>query len=393
MSLQSITSGLTHLAGIPVAGAAELGGAVGSVGGLLPNTTASRLTHLGHNISNPNTVYTGPTNPLYLHAGTVFSPVQSSNSIAQPAPSNPTSNNAVPGATTTASNLTSGGLTPDQVAYYQKMYETQLGGLNHQLAQLGQQRDVNNLQLQQQFQNSQNALNTQHAQGVRNLDFSQNQLQQSRAQSLADIAKQVEQMGMGYNNQLGALGAGNSSASMMINRALAQQAANNRGSVIRDASQQQQGLDMQRADLEQNYQDQIGALNQWKQQQVNDLINSYNDNYQKLQEAIANAKGQEAQQLAQYQPQLIQSAIDALSNLQTVYNNTSNDLVKQYQDASKASFNINPALQQFEVSPVNAGQVAQVPGAAPIQNQQFDPVAVLLHRRDQNGNPIVPIGG
>jgi hypothetical protein len=284
-------------------------------------------------------------------------------------------------------------LTPQQQAYYNALYDSQIGQLQGQLGQLGQQRDVNNLQLQNQYQNSLNALQTQHGQGVRNLDFSQHQLEDSRARNLNDIAKQVEQMGMSYNNQLGSLGAGNSSASMMLNRALAGQASKNRGDVVRNASQQQQGLDMQRSDLESEFGNQMNQLQSWKQNQVNDLLNKYNDEFMKLQQAIAGAQGERAQMLSQYQPQLIQQAIDALGNLQTTFNQTHQNLVDQYNKAASASFNINPALQQFEVQPIDAGQVSQVPGAAPIANEAFDPVAAMLRRRDYQGNPISLIGG
>lgn len=71
----SFLSGVTHLAGNVAAPLAETAGAVGSVGGLLPNSFANQATALGHNISNPNVTLSNPggvlssNNPAFTGAG------------------------------------------------------------------------------------------------------------------------------------------------------------------------------------------------------------------------------------------------------------------------------------------------------------------------------------
>lgn len=333
------------------------------------------------NITNPAVNVYGRANPM--------PPDQwKSTSQAQPTPTNELG--GLSGGLTGGSGGRAATLTPAQIDYYNKFYDTQVGHLQGQLGSLGQQRDVANLQLQQQYGNSQNALNVQKAQGMRNLDFSGNQLQGERMESLDDIARQLQQQSMSYNSQLGSIGAGNSSAQGLISQALAGQASRNRGDVIRNASTQQQQLDMQRADLEQNFNDQIGQLEQWKQSQVNDLMSRYNSQLQQLQAQIAGAQGERAQVLASQQPQLIQQAIDALGRLQSVYNQTSQDLVGQFQTAAKASFSLRPELQEFAVNPIDAGRVGGIPNGNPLQNQAFDPVSGMLRRRPED--ELLPLG-
>lgn len=367
-----------------------------------PGKGQSTLTNVGAAITDPNRVFTGPSGPG-------VSSWQTTSQINQHAiaPTNnyPPHANAgkLPQAqnnggylgdySSTGGGTSDQGLTPDQRAYYGKLFDTQIGNLQSQQGQLQQAHDIANLQFQQQYQGKMNDLQTQHDRGIRDLGTAANQIQLQKAQSLNDLAHQVEQMGMSYNNQLGSLGAGNSSAAGLINRAVAQQAARNRGQVMQSAGSQLGQINTQRGDLETDFGTQKQALDQWKQGQLYDLINNYNDQMAKLQEAIANAQGQKAQALAQYQPQLVQQAIDGLTQLQNVYNQNHQSLLSRFQNAAAPNVAINPNLMSFETQQITPGQVANVPGAAPIQNQAFDPVSAILKRRDENGNPIVPIGG
>lgn len=380
-----------HVVGQPIGWGAQ---AVGKTFDYVtPGKGSSTLTNAGKSITNPNMVFTGNLVSSGLGGGNAFSPVQH---ISQP----PSTAQVITKGTTPISSdnsgysLTGGSgssisptLTPDQQAYYGQLFDTQIRGLQGQLDQLPQSQSIANLQLQQNYQDNMNQLQGAHDQGVRDLGIARDTVNRNRAMSLDDIAKQVEQMGMSYNNQLGAYGAGNSSAAGLIQQALAGQAAKNRQSVLQGSTDQLQAIGNQQNDLETQFQQQHTALDHWKQSQAAQIMDTFNQQMRQLQESIVNAQGDKAQYLANYQPQLVQQAIDGLSKLQSVYNDTSQSLIKQYQNAAGPNFQIDKGLGQFQVHATPAGSVAGV-DTAPLQQVAYDPVAALLQKRQDQNNPL-----
>lgn len=354
------------------------GGALQAIGEIpgLPNR--GQIKSVGDAITNPAVNMYGQANPISQAGASLLPGGQPTQNTS---PSQPVVQGQTTGGGGGGSGMQSSPLYDD---FINAQTNNLLAGYDSALQALPQQQSIANLGVQQAYQGNMNDLQTGRAQGNRNLDFAGNQVAEGRARSLSDLANQIRQQSMSYNNQLGAVGAGNSSAQKMINLALAQQGSRNRGDVMSNASAQEQQIGMQRQDLETEFQSVSQKLDQWKQSKIYEIGQEFAARQMEIQQQRAGAIGQRAQLLGQQNQALIQQAIDALNQTQAMYNTAAQDLVGKYQNAASPGFNIDPALGQYQVQDINAGQIAQVPGA-PVSNVNFDPVSQLLKRRDDQG--------
>lgn len=262
-------------------------------------------------------------------------------------------------------------------------FDTQMAGLQDKLNVLPYQQRAGELNIQNQFQTSRNKLDTSHAQGTRNLDMSDRSILDSRERGIKSISDQLRQQSMSYNNQLGASGAGDSSAAGLINVALGGQASRNRGDLVRNASGQTVAVANQRADLETSFKQNIADLDNWKTQQLSDLQEKFLNLKNEIAGQMANASIQRQQQLAQYDAAVTQQAIQQLSNIQNMYHQQAADLQAHYQNMfAPKEIQIAPELQQYEVQPIDAGTLANIGQVAPVQGETPDQVQ-LRKRLDE----------
>jgi hypothetical protein len=244
--------------------------------------------------------------------------------------------------------------------FVNQAYNTKIAGLQGIFDSLQPQQDTANLDVQNQYQNQSNALNTQKAQGTRNLDLATQQVGQGRARSLADLSRQIQTQGRSYANQLGAYGAGDSSATGLINQALSGMASRNRSDVLYNSGNQQRGIDLQRQDLDTEYNNNVKTLDDWKNQSLHDIASKFLQQRQQIQQQIGGANADRAQSLAQLNAAYTNQAIQQLASLENQYRQGASDLVNQYRNLSAPNVGIASNLQQFAVKPISAGQIGQM---------------------------------
>lgn len=284
--------------------------------------------------------------------------------------------------TTTASNTQSQSPSPAAA-----QYDTQISGLTDIMNTLPVQQAGAESGINSQYGNQRTALDTQKAQGVRNLDFAQNQVETQRAQSLRDLGNMLKQHVSSYNNMLGAYGAGNSSAAGLIGTALTQQVSRNRGDIQRGTSDQLTGIGFQRDDLQNSYDTGVKSLDDWKKNSLAEIAQKFAQQKLELQQKIAGATGDKAAYLQSVGQNINQQAIDALSALQNQYKTYAQSLVDQYSQTAAPAAAIPQNLQQYAVRPVTAGSMAGLNTGALQQNQEFS--AAPIRRTDEYGNPVL----
>jgi hypothetical protein len=266
--------------------------------------------------------------------------------------------------------------------FVNQAYDTKIAGLQSQLDTLNPQQQNATLNVQNQFQNQSNALQGQQAQGHRNLDMASQQVEDSKAKSLNDLRNQVQTMGMSYNNQLGAYGAGDSSAAGLIQQALSGQASKNRAGVMDSAAQQGQAITLQGQDLDTEFQNNLKSLDDWKSSSLNDIATKFLTQKQAIQQAMVGANADRYQALAQADASYTNQAIQQLANLENTYKQQATDLNSQYQQAQAPAAAINSNLLQYAVNPISAGQIGSL-GSIPQRASQYstDPSAVVGPRK------------
>lgn len=273
------------------------------------------------------------------------------------------------------------------IDFVNRAFDAKRAGLQSQLNVLAPQEQAAQLRVSNQYTNQNNALKTGLATGQRNLNLAQNQVNTARERSLKNLRDAMAQQAMSYSNQLGAYGAGDSSAAGLINVALGQQSSRNRGDVLQNASQQTQAIQLQGQDLEREYQTNLSALNDWKQSTLADLTTQFAQQKNAIMNEMANADLARQQQLAQYDAALTQSAIDRLSQIESMYTQQGQDLVSRFQNIfAPQDIRIADNLQQFQVAPISEGQLAglRLPGAV----NPEDPAVALLRRREDENLPL-----
>lgn len=260
-----------------------------------------------------------------------------------------------------------------------RSYDTKLGGLQGIYDTLNPQQDAATLNVNNQWQNQSNALESQRAIGTRNLNMAGEQVEASKVKSLADLQRQVQGMGMGYNMQLGGYGAADSSASDQIQRALSGMASKNRANVVGSASQQQNQIGLQKNDLEMEFENNRKSLDDWKTGALTEIATKFMQQRQQIQQQMTTANAERYQALASLDQNYVNQAIQALGNLQTQYQQSSQDLIKQYQNITAPNAGISQNLQQFAVNPISAGKISQL-SMAPAASQGNQPTAANYRR-------------
>lgn len=261
----------------------------------------------------------------------------------------------------------SGGGSGLDTNFVNQAYDTKIAGLRGILDTYDPQQQNATLQVNNQYTNQANALQGQRAIGQRNLGIAREQNSANKVRGLADLRRQVETQGMSYQNQLGAYGAGDSSANGLINQALSGMASKNRSNVLNETGQQERAINLQGQDLEFEYENNLKSLDDWKSSTLNDIATKFMQQKQLIQQQMQSADADRYQALAQADASYTQQAIEQLAQLENQYRTNAQDLVGRYQNISGPSVALNPQLQQFQVTPISQqrlGQLSVVPQAS-----------------------------
>lgn len=275
------------------------------------------------------------------------------------------------------------------VNFVNQAFDTKLARLRGQLSSIDPQQQASERQINSQYDIRFGDLNTGLGQGKRNLEYSRNQVKEGRERGLKSLRDQLSQQAMSYGAQLGAYGAGDSSATNMINFALAGQASRNRGDVMGNASKQETEIGMQEQDLLTSYEQNKRDLDNWKQSTLGELATKFAEQRNAIEAEMKYADAQRQQQLAEYNAALTQSAIDRLSDIENMFTRQSGEIASRYQNMFvPQNIQMNPALQQYQTQAINEGRIAglNMPNAV---NPEAEYITALRRRdEEQLQNPL-----
>lgn len=304
----------------------------------------------------------------------------------------PAPNPAAPPAAGAATTGTTGA-NPAGLASYLQAAGLQQQLLGNDLGTVGTMQNQAQAGINAQANDQGQALNNQYAQGQSANTLAGQQLNTQRSQSLADLASQLRGMYNSDYNQLGVAGAGNSSASDLLSQALTQEANSGRYNIGQQFGEQQTGINQNASNLSANFQQQQQALNDWKNQQLNQIVSQYAGTRQDLENQMASIGSDEARTALYMQDQA--AANQALQQMQQTvasFGNVQATLNSQYQTASQgmpqsALNNAGYQVQQF--SPVNLPGLSFGQNAAPTSTtstaQTFAPVGMTQQQTPQPG--------
>lgn len=299
-------------------------------------------------------------------------------SSAQPPVHDATPTNNV-GNNTGGGGTGGGGTNPTLVNAINTNYGQQQRGFQDQINMLSPAYSDNQTNIAGQYGAQHDTLQHQYEGGLASQDLAQNQLEQSRARTFRDLTHQMSGAVSGYNNQLGTFGAGDSSASGLINYALTQQGNRQIGDLNQQVGNQQQGLQLQGHQLQVQYTGQVANLDQWKNQALSTLGQQYASTMTQLQDALSGSQGTQAQTLAMYgQGAAAQDIMNKLSAIDTHVTNARQTLDSAYNSAP------NSDLTKYNQFSTTAPTVAGIQGVnlSPVAaSQQFDPTAASLQRK------------
>jgi len=228
-----------------------------------------------------------------------------------------------------------------------------------------------------------NILDQQLGAAQSNLQQGQNKLNTSAANSFRDLVNQMRGSMSGYANMLGNQGAGNSSATNLINYALQQQGNQNLGDLNQQVAQQQTDLAGATKGVKDAYDAQLGVLDSSHVKALHDLSNYYAQTMASLEAAKQNAGTYKAQMLATYgQQQLAQQALTNLANLNASYNDKIANLKNSYKDiapVNTAGINYTQSPQGVNANQFNLGSYA---GTQVAPQQITSPVGIFRNNNN-----------
>jgi len=276
---------------------------------------------------------------------------------------------------------------PGYIAGINQEYGAQLnaGPQNEAILQQGAQAAQNavNTNTGAQEATYQTQANAQNATLQNAIGSQQNQQQLS----LAELADQIRGQHQGLQAQLGAVGAGNSSAQGLGDVALAHEQNTDAANVDQQANQNISGAQTQEAGVNAVLGANIAQLNTAKQNQINTITNNYAQLMQQLQVSLQTAQGEEKARLAEFGQNLTASALQSLSSLNGSIQNNANALLTQ---GSTGATGLQDIPQAQAVNPIVNNPISPFsPGTTANSNATATPsggsLASLLNQNNQQG--------
>jgi hypothetical protein len=171
--------------------------------------------------------------------------------------------------------------------------------------------------------------------------------QKGQALSLQELANQIRAMHQGLGAQLGASGAGSSSASIMGDQGIAQEQNTQRANIQQQAGSDVTNLENQSQAQDADTQTLIEGYKKTAADQVATIKNNYSQLMLNLDNALASAQGEEKARLAEFGQHLTDAANTALGNVESeLEKNTQGSLTSGMETLKQGSLptvqNVNP---------------------------------------------------
>lgn len=171
-----------------------------------------------------------------------------------------------------------------------------------------------------------------------------------RELSLSELLDQIRGQSQGLQAQLGAVGAGSSSAAGLGSIALQKEQNINAANINQQAGSNIANINAQIKASQSNLQPYLNTIEAYKQQQLNQIIQNYNQVKTNIQQALGSAQGEEKFRLGLYAQGLAQTAGDALTALNNQVNASKAQVAQQAQQ--------NYLGPQFQALPTQAAPAA-----------------------------------
>jgi hypothetical protein len=194
--------------------------------------------------------------------------------------------------------------------------------------------------------------------------------------SLAELADQIRGQHAGLQAQLGAVGAGSSSAAGLGDQALAHEQNTQTANIDQQANSNITGAQTQEAGVNAVLKSNLDQLNTFKQNQINQITNQYAQLMTQLQTSLQTAQGEEKARLAEFGQNLTGSAIQSLTNLNAQINSQAQNLINTGNQSATGLQNI-----------------PQAQAVAPITSQPVSPFSNNVQPGNSSGNASAVPGG
>jgi hypothetical protein len=240
---------------------------------------------------------------------------------------------------------------------YQQVMNAHLGNLDRQISDAQTGFDLNSNRVNNSYNSQLSGLQGQNDLGNANYDQSVKAYNQNKVNTLQDLQSQLRGMVNGYQNQLGTYGAGDSSAGNVLSYALSQQGNQQQNRMQDQFANQETGLNLQKKGLDLGYQTGLGQLNDYKANQLQQIMNNYGTQLGSLQGAKSDYLGQQAEYLKNYSSPAAQDALNHLVALDQQLQAQGSTLNKAYQQQNAPTTDLSPYVN-YNVQPVSQAQLS-----------------------------------
>lgn len=259
-------------------------------------------------------------------------------------------------------------------------YNTKRAGMQGLIENVGTQQKNAETQVSNTYDTSKANLQSNKDSSVRNLDAAETKVVGMRDRSIRDLSSSVRNTMQAMSAQLGNFGAADSSGSDMTKYALAKMQSQQRGDILGQANEQVGEIDLKRADVEDDFNEQLRELDNWKGNQLLTILDRHNSLRIQIQQAMTDATAEEQMKLADLAADNDAGALADIRGLQTVVNDTiasiKGGIAGPQIDANKLKVEYTPTEIASEGVRANLGGPAQ-PG------QDYTTAYIPREKRDQ----------
>lgn len=233
------------------------------------------------------------------------------------------------------------------------VYDSRNARLSSLLGQIPGQRD----QALNQFNNNADvqlgALNNAASTGRANIDFQDTENQNMRQRSYRDIASGIRNTMEASANRLGAMNASDSSASTMLQFALANLQAQQRGQANDTFGSNSAQIGMARNNMENEFTNQMNAFTNEKRNRIQEIADKYAATRAQIVDQMAQSDEARAYELANLGQQYTQRALNDITALENDYNTVADQWLKSAM-AGLPQINTQPFNQTAQTSAYGA---------------------------------------
>lgn len=304
-------------------------------------------------------------------------------------------------ASPSAGSTPSSSLLNDSRSSVNRNYDALYKQLDAQAGFVESDRSALQNQLSSLYGEQQGDIQSGYQQGVTGLGRNRQQVEQRTTDSKNTLAENLRNLRTTSQRQIGALGAGDSSASnVMLDYALGRVNAQQATQIQKQSNELMSQIDQKQQDLDTARSDQLRKLDSWRTQNLQQIDRDISGRLEQIKQSRLTANREQQGALDNLELQIKQQAYASAQAIASQAGQYQDVIDSHYQDRSsflgQSAQQIASSLQGLGLNP-NAFQGNVYVGAGPFQGSTIDPQAVsMLHqggygpvsgraRRDETG--------